>query len=259
MASVTESIVREYFELHGFLVRQQRKYVAPNRTEEDDFDFLIARPQGKQTAGKLPFVLNSSDLPGVDRAIVGVRGWHTHIFTAATVADEPGLYRFAEAPSVRQAERFFGVGPILKLLVLPALPQAEDARARSIESLQQKGIDAVLPFRTLLADVVEQTEPNRNYLKSDLLQTIRLLKNYELLKDTQMDLFRQPRPTRPRKKGDGPVATPGSEEVPAADSPTPPAPAPAPAPSPASSSAPPAPTPEPPASQAAVEGTGGGE
>jgi hypothetical protein len=29
---------------------------------------------------------------------------------------------------------------------------------------------------------------NRNYVKSDLLQTLRLLKNYDLLKDPQMEL-----------------------------------------------------------------------
>ena len=32
MSAVSETIVREYFELHEFLVRQHRKYIAPNQT-----------------------------------------------------------------------------------------------------------------------------------------------------------------------------------------------------------------------------------
>ena len=47
-----------------------------------------------------------------------------------------------------------------------------------------------------LAFLVNQVEPNRNYQKSDLLQLIRILKNYEFFKEPQLDLFR---PKRKRK------------------------------------------------------------
>jgi hypothetical protein len=41
---------------------------------------------------------------------------------------------------------------------------------------------------------------NRNYGKSDLLQVIRVLKNYQLFKDPQMELFRTGRRSkRPRR------------------------------------------------------------
>ena len=36
MSSVSETIVREYFELHEFLVRQTRKYIRQTRSAEDD-------------------------------------------------------------------------------------------------------------------------------------------------------------------------------------------------------------------------------
>ena len=45
MSAVSETIVREYFELHGFLVRQQRKYVAPTRREDEEIDFFVMNPQ----------------------------------------------------------------------------------------------------------------------------------------------------------------------------------------------------------------------
>ncbi len=38
MAAVSETIVREYFELHGFFVRQQRKYIARSRPEDEEIE-----------------------------------------------------------------------------------------------------------------------------------------------------------------------------------------------------------------------------
>ena len=83
-----------------------------------------------------------------------------------------------------------------KILVVPALPLDQEARDKSIAVLRAKGVDAVIPFRTMLADLVAETEVNRNYQKSDLLQTIRILKNYEFFKDPQMELFKPKRRKR---------------------------------------------------------------
>jgi hypothetical protein len=79
------------------------------------------------------------------------------------------------------------------ILIVPALPQAEDARLQSIDLLRAKGIDAVIPFRTMLTDLVDQTEINRNYQKSDLLQVIRVLKNYDFFREPQLELFKSKR------------------------------------------------------------------
>jgi hypothetical protein len=56
--------------------------------------------------------------------------------------------------------------------------------------LRARGIDAVMPFRTVLADLITATEVNRNYQKSDLLQIIRILKNYDFLREPQLELFK---------------------------------------------------------------------
>jgi hypothetical protein len=198
MSAVSETIVREYFELHEFLVRQHRKYVGQTRPEEDDdIDFFVLNPQPLAPASALPFVLGSPDLAYIERAIVVVKGWHTETFSTAVLARAPEIFRFVEPKVFQQAARAFGkAGAPLKILVVPALPQATDAREESIALLRSKGIDAVIPFRTMLADLVSQTEVNRNYQKSDLLQIIRILKNYELMREPQMELFK----TRPRRK-----------------------------------------------------------
>ena len=64
MADVSETIVREYFELHGFFVRQQRKYIAPTRREDEEIDFFVLNPRHVAAGQPLPFVLTSEDLHG---------------------------------------------------------------------------------------------------------------------------------------------------------------------------------------------------
>ncbi len=190
MASISENIVREYFELHGFFVRQQRKYIAPTRHEDDEIDFLVLHPRHVAAADR-PFVLRSEDLAGIATAVVVVKGWHSETFSPGLLASAPEIFRFLEPAVFQSAVKSFGTDASpAKVLVVPALPSAAGAREQSIEFLRGKGVDAVLPFRTMLADLIGHIEVNRNYQKSDLLQVIRILKNYELFGEGQLDLFR---------------------------------------------------------------------
>jgi len=200
MSSVSEIIVREYFELHEFLVRQPRKHIRQTRSDEDDdIDFFVLNPHPQTAGSVLPFVIASADLPAIERAIVVVKGWHTETFSTARLNREPEIFRFVEPGVFKQAARAFGKdGAPLKILVVPALPHDPQARLESIALLRSKGIDAVLPFRTILADLVKETQINRNYQKSDLLQIIRILKNYDFLKEPQLELFKARRKKRQR-------------------------------------------------------------
>ncbi|HOX58560.1 MAG TPA: hypothetical protein P5205_16220 [Candidatus Paceibacterota bacterium] len=201
MSAVSETIVREYFELHEFLVRQHRKYVGQTRRdEEDDIDFFVLNPHPQSAPGALPFILNSDDLPYIERAIVVVKGWHTGTFSTSRLEASPEIFRFVEPKVFKLAARAFGKeGTPIKVLVVPTLPQTAAARDESIALLRSKGIDAVIPFRTMLAELVRKTATNLNYQKSDLLQIIRILKNYDFFKEPQMELFK-PR-TAKLKKG----------------------------------------------------------
>jgi hypothetical protein len=198
MPAVSETIVREYFELNEFLVREHRKYISQtHREEDDDIDFFVLNPHPQKPDGALPFVLGSADLPVIERAIVVVKGWHTETFSSSVLARAPEIFRFVEPKVFQQAARVFGKnGTPLKILVVPALPQAAEAREESIALLRSKGIDAVIPFRTMLADLINATQVNRNYQKSDLLQTIRILKNYDFMREPQLELFK----TKPKRK-----------------------------------------------------------
>src|SRR5512135_3615980 len=123
MSAVSEAIVREYFELHEFLVRQHRKYISQTRREdEDDIDFFVLNPHPQSPSAELPFVLSSADLAHIGRAIVVVKGWHTETFSSAVLAHAPEIFRFVEPRVFQQAARaFVKDGKLLKILVVPAL------------------------------------------------------------------------------------------------------------------------------------------
>jgi len=196
VSAVSETIVREYLELHGFFVRQQRKYSAPSRREDDEIDFFVFHPR-HHAGASLPFELKSTDLEGIARAVVVVKGWHTDTFSPGLLANAPEIFRFLEPAAVQQIAKAFGEGEgATKILVVPALPNGAEAREQSIQMLRAKGIDAVIPFRTMLGDLIAQIEVNRNYQKSDLLQVIRILKNYEFFKEPQLELFKSKRSGR---------------------------------------------------------------
>ncbi|MBI4324362.1 MAG: hypothetical protein HY674_03785 [Chloroflexi bacterium] len=205
MAAVSETIVREYFELHGFFVRQQRKFVAPSRREDEEVDFYVLNPRPTAPGAGLPFVLASGDLAAIGRAVVVVKGWHTETFSSAVLANAPEIFRFVQPAVFQQATRAFGDdGPVTKILVVPALPQEREAQQKSIALLRAKGVDAVIPFQTMLEDLIDQIEVNRNYQKSDLLQVIRILKNYDFFKERQLELFKpKRRAAKPKKAKPG--------------------------------------------------------
>ena len=190
MAAVSESIVREYFELHGFLVRQHRKFIAPSKHENEDIDFFIQNPRPQRSKAARPFILGGPELTSIHKAIVVVKGWHTETFSPAVLANAPEIFRFVQPASFQLAAQAFGDDQdILKLLVVPALPQQAEAREESIALLRDKGIDGVIPFWIMLSELLEGVQVNRNYQKSDVLQVLRILKNYEFIKEPQMELF----------------------------------------------------------------------
>ena len=208
MPAISETIVREYFELHEFLVRQHRKYISQaHREDDDDIDFFVLNPHPQAPAGALPFVLGSADLASIERAIVVVKGWFTETFSSSVLTHAPEIFRFVEPRVFQQAARAFGKnGTLLKILVVPALPQAPEARDESVALLRSKGVDAVIPFRTMLVDLVNEVRINRNYQKSDLLQIIRILKNYDFFKEPQLELFRPKRKKQRQNKSQRPPA-----------------------------------------------------
>jgi len=198
MSAVDEGIVREYFEENGYFVRQVRKYQvqARKKTSDEEIDLLVFNPAWRAGSRRPDFFLFASELPFVQRAIVAVKPWHTDVFSPALMRGSPEkIFSFLEENVLRQVNRLFSTeeddaakGGLTKVLVLPAIPTAEPFRSQSVELLKSRGVDAIVSFRAMLLDLIDKVETNRSYGKSDALQMIRILKNYDLLKDSQLDL-----------------------------------------------------------------------
>lgn len=204
MSAIDEGIVREYFEQNGFLVRQVRKYEvqARKKTGDEEIDLLVYNPGYQRGARKPDFFLFSSELGFIHRAIIAVKPWHTGRFTPGILKSSPEIFRFLEENVVKEATRFFpsaseaeinagggGGDELTKILVLPSLPTAEPFRTQSVQMLKERGVDAIISFRAMLLDIIDKIETNRNYGKSDTLQVMRILKNYDLLKEAQLEMF----------------------------------------------------------------------
>lgn len=203
MSAVNEAVVREYFEVMGFLTSQPNKYTAVgrHRKAEEEFDLIVVNPQALAHKVSPHMIWSTPDLKTVSRAIIGVRGWHTGRFSSATFEQMPEILRFAEPASVRAAVTRLGAGPMAKILCLPKLPASGLLKEETLKFLKQKGIDGVLPFQTILMELIQSVNANLHYEKSDLLQILRMLKTYDLLKDGQMELFGGRRRSAGRRAG----------------------------------------------------------
>ncbi len=206
MSAVNDAIAREYFESLGFLVQQPHKYLVTARAKrpEEEIDFVALNP-AVAGDGSPPdrLLLTGADMAGIRRAVVSVRGWHTDRMGPAKLSLAPELVRFAQEPALRRVRARLGEGPLTRILCLPDLPATASLRRKAADLLREKGVDGILLFPTMLRELIRAIEVNRNYEKSDLLQTLRILKTYDLLRDEQLELFRRPsRGSRPTARSD---------------------------------------------------------
>lgn len=191
MAGIDENIAREFFELNGFLVRQLSKYQVQSRPKraEEQTDLVVENP--KAAEGFVPEFLEAEDLRHVHRAVVSVLGWHTTKFTAKTFEKSREIFGFTQQAAFgRVCSLFGGGGDVpLKILVVPALAKSRAEREKSISILKARGVDCVITYPTMLRNIIDLVEVNKNYSKSDILQTVRILKNYGCVRAPQLDLF----------------------------------------------------------------------
>jgi hypothetical protein len=212
MSSVNEWIVSEYLEALGFLVRQPRKYqvVARSKGLHEEVDLLAVNPAVPAgTARPEAMLWGGRELAQVACAVLTVRGWHSEKFTAAMLASSPEVYRFAEPESMRSATAELGMENPAKILCMADLPSDPDQRAEALDFLKSRGIDGVILFRPMLLELVERIDVKKTYEKSDLLQILRILKNYGLLKSGQLDLFAPSRRRKPSSR----ASEEGTEEL----------------------------------------------
>lgn len=203
MAGFDENIVREYFELNGFFVRQLRKYLVQSRKKrvDEEIDLVVYNPNAPVDGVPAGFQLFSADMVKIRRAIVVVKAWHTSRFTPAMLKSSSRLFEFLKKDVLNKSETYFSFdeteidqaevdsGGYTKILVLPGLPTSDPQRTECIELLKEHGVDGIITFSTILENLLRNVEVNHSYQKSDLLQLMRILKLYDMVKEPQMNLF----------------------------------------------------------------------
>ncbi|MCZ7591187.1 MAG: hypothetical protein M5U15_03085 [Kiritimatiellae bacterium] len=201
MPGVNEAITREYFESLGFLVLQPHKHLVTARSKrpEEEIDFILVKPDASEEAPE-DFVLTGRTLRNVGRAVVSVRGWHSDRVSPALLKLSPELVRFAQEPALRSVRKQIGEGPLFRILCLSDLPATAALRKGAQHVMREAGVDGVLLFPTMLRELIREIDKRKNYDKSDLLQTLRILKNYGLLRDEQLELFPNTRRRKSRAK-----------------------------------------------------------
>ncbi|NBS04474.1 MAG: hypothetical protein EBS64_04510 [Verrucomicrobia bacterium] len=108
MAGFDDSLVREYFEMNGFFVRQSRKYAVQSRRKraDEEGDLLVINPTPRRGT-ELPFQLFSSDLAGLTTAVVAVKAWHSTKTITPSMIKKGDLLEFVRKEAVEAARDAF--------------------------------------------------------------------------------------------------------------------------------------------------------
>jgi hypothetical protein len=189
MSSVNEQLVREFFELLGYLVAQPAKHTGKMLSPEDEIDFIVYNPHVPEHILPPEIFWETRDLKNVRQAVVKIIGTHTTRFYPANLEHIQELTRFAKQSTIRWAASRLNVEKIATILCVSQLPASSALRKKTLDMLKPCGIDGVISFRTILISLINTIDLNKNYEKSDVLQVIRLIKNYDLIKPLDMQLF----------------------------------------------------------------------
>ena len=204
MSGFDENIVREYFELNGFFVRQVPQYSTRSRKKGPDeaVALMINKPEAVKEQSITNFQLFSADMESIQQAVVVVRSWYLSEFSPELLKSSSKLFNFLKKNAFNQSEAYFSKesfedlkiwesvsNSYSNIIVLPGLPSNDPHRSESIDILKTNGIDGIITYSTILESLLRQVQANNIYQKSDLLQLMRILKIYNMVKDPQMTLF----------------------------------------------------------------------
>ena len=109
MSGFSEKIVREYFEVNGFLVRPLRKYTVQSRKKimEEAIELVVHNPLPEKSEPTENFQLFSGDILRLERAVVVVKGWHTSRFTPGILQSSSKIFDFLKKGCPEQIKDIF--------------------------------------------------------------------------------------------------------------------------------------------------------
>jgi len=189
VSDVSLQLVQEYLELHNFMVLTRRKHRLTKRdaSGEENIVLLAANLSPIEPETPLPVTLGPDDLRAVRRAVLDIKGWHTDVFYSGLFEIRGNIFGFVGPAATAYAEDVFESSDFSRILVVSELPTASEARVKAETVVRSHGVDHVLEFPTILRGILARIQTNYNYTESDVLQLLRIVKRYGLVKDTQLE------------------------------------------------------------------------
>lgn len=189
MADTNSRIVREFLEAQEFSVLTNRKFQLQKAEPPGRYsiDIMATNMRYVEPEHPLPMKLASEHLRHIPNLIIDVKGWHGHRFSPSVVVANPAMFYFISPAALEYARSVFGDVPFKSLLVISEASSVEPLWQKTEEMLRQAGIDHVIEFPTILGFLISYVEINANYVESETLQLLRLLKRYDLVKGLQLE------------------------------------------------------------------------
>jgi hypothetical protein len=176
MSQASVELVREFFIINDFFVLKKEDLL------------LVKNAQPRQVTAGGKFILQAGGIKGaVNNAVVKPLSWHTMKFTPLVLSRFPDIFEFLKDKNTEGYRKFFGGEDFLKILVIPSLPASENLRDESIRIMQEKGIDRLVMFSSVIAGLVDRIEARHVYL-STVNEVLRVLKFYKFFAEEEQNL-----------------------------------------------------------------------
>ena len=187
MWEVNVSLVREFFEMEGFFVHPLKKR---GGKRENPYDLFFINP--KVYKRETDFFLDPFSIKGIKYGIVKVLGWHKETFTVSILKKsiDSSIWEY----SVEEERKYLqkNKNEIRKILVLSRISSSSEGKENLKKFLKEKGIDHIITFEILFWTLIDKIKKNQNYT-SPILEVLRILKSYRMIKSPQLKIFNKNR------------------------------------------------------------------
>jgi len=187
MSDVNVQLVREFFELNAFHVMTYWPHDTLRPRAVEHGMQLFAENTAPEMQRPVDLVLEIGDMPAIRRAVVGVRAWHADRFYPSVIEANPVLQQIVEHETRERAHQIFGGADWESILVISELPASPEPRQRAIERFREIGIGHILEFPTIIQEILHKINAHVSYSTSQTLQTLRLLKRYDFIRNQQLE------------------------------------------------------------------------
>ncbi|MCM8760410.1 MAG: hypothetical protein NC832_01670 [Candidatus Omnitrophica bacterium] len=176
MSQASIEIVKEFFVIHNFFVLQKD-------------DILLVQNAGVDEPEEMDkFILSGSEVSRVVKnGVVKPVCWHTMKFTPVVLSRFSEIFEFSKGGYTLESKKFFQGENFKKVLIIPSLPASDKLQKESIKIMKEKGIDYLITFPSIIANLIERIDARNVYLSS-VNEILRVLKFYKFFSEKEQKL-----------------------------------------------------------------------